>query len=72
VKGTTTAGAQIVLTANEVRHAQNPQHDCVLFVLHGITLHGRRASGGTIALQRPWKPDGASLKPVTFVYRLGD
>ncbi|WP_316163433.1 protein NO VEIN domain-containing protein [Bradyrhizobium sp. SZCCHNRI20481] len=70
VKGTTTAGAQIVLTANEVLHARNPRHDCALFVLHSISLRGRKASGGTIALQRPWKPDGARLKPVTFVYRL--
>lgn len=71
VKGTTTAGEQIALTPNEVKHAQNPRHDCVLFVLHGITLHRRRASGGTIALQRPWKPEDERLKPVTFVYRLG-
>lgn len=72
VKGTTTAGEQIVLTANEVRHAQNSRHDCVLFVLHGITLRKHKASGGTIALQRPWRPDGTRLKPVTFVYRLHD
>ncbi|MCP1850279.1 MULTISPECIES: protein NO VEIN domain-containing protein [unclassified Bradyrhizobium] len=70
VKGTTTAGEQIVLTANEVRHAKNPRNHCVLFVLHGITLHGRKASGGTIALQHPWKPADGRLKPITFVYRL--
>jgi hypothetical protein len=71
VKGTTTAGAQIVLTANEVKHAQNPRHDCALFVLHGINLRGRKALGGKIALQRPWRPDDGRLKPVTFIYRLG-
>jgi hypothetical protein len=30
VKGTTTAGEQIVLTANEVGHARNPKHNRVL------------------------------------------
>jgi hypothetical protein len=58
-----------VLTASEVRHAQNPLHDCVLFVLHGITLGRRKASGGKIDLQRPWKPENDRLKLLTFIYR---
>lgn len=72
VKGTTTAGEQIVLTANEVRHAKNPQHRCALFIVHGIALRRNKASGGTIALQHPWRPDDERLKPITFVYRLGN
>jgi hypothetical protein len=72
VKGTTTAGAKILLTANEVKHAQKPQHACVLFILHGIALRGKKATGGTAAVHDPWRPDDSRLRPIAYIYRLGD
>ena len=72
VKGTTTAGEKILLTANEVTHAQKLQHACVLFILHGIALRGKKATGGTAAVHDPWRPDDFRLRPIAYIYRMGD
>ena len=70
VKGTTTDGDAIVLTNNEVEHACNPRHSCVLFVLHSIALKDGKASGGTQRIWRPWQLDRTHLKVVTYTYRV--
>ena len=45
VKGTTTDGAEVILTPNEVRHAQE-YPGTALFVVSNITVS--RAEGGTV------------------------
>lgn len=70
VKGTTTAGETIIVTYNEVEHAQAQRNRCALFVLHSITLNGQEATGGDFIVVDPWQPQQDRLKPVCYTYRL--
>jgi hypothetical protein len=75
VKGTTTAGAQVVLTRNEVslHRAQHPHN--ALAVVRNITLDrgGDRpvASGGELVLMMPWSINEGELVPIAYDYRTG-
>ena len=76
VKGTTTDGAEVILTPNEVRHARgNP---CTaLFVLSNITVERAEdgtvtATGGKQHLYDPWRLDDGTLTPVGFRYQVPD
>lgn len=71
VKGTTTQGQAIILTKNEVEHACNPKHSCVLFVLHTIMLSGNQATGGKANIIAPWTVRAKHLKPICYTYALG-
>jgi hypothetical protein len=59
VKGTTTDGAEVILTPNEVRHAR--EHLCTaLFVVSDITVERAEdgtviATGGKQHLHDPWR-----------------
>jgi hypothetical protein len=70
VKGTTGTGAEVLLTAREVRWAR--KHNTVLFVLHGIKLKksGGKwvAAGGTPLVIDSWKPAEKALRPIAFRY----
>ena len=70
VKGTTTDGETIVLTRNEVRHANGSANDCALFVLYSIKLKGKTASGGLQKFIEPWEPQNSRLTPISYTYRL--
>lgn len=70
VKGTTTDGGTIVLTYNEGKHASDTNNECVLFVLHSISLKGKKAVGGTQVILNPWRLDANQLVPITYTYRL--
>jgi hypothetical protein len=70
VKGTTTDGATIVLTKNEVRHARSGKNWCALFVLHSIRLKKQKASGGKKVILDPWRLRQEYLTPVSYTYRL--
>ena len=70
VKGTTTIGNAIILTLNEVKHASDRRNACALFLLHSIKLNKKKATGGKKAIIDPWKLKQASLKPLSFMYRL--
>jgi Domain of unknown function (DUF3883) len=74
VKGTTTDGAEVILTPNEVTHARgNP---CTaLFVLSGITIERAEdgtvtATGGKHRCYDPWRLDDGMLTPVGFRYQV--
>lgn len=76
VKGTTTAGEAVLLTPNEVAHAREKVDKMVLFILHSVEVNESedrvRASGGTVAIKRPWEIDGdGSLVAVGYSYELG-
>lgn len=73
VKGTTTAGEQVFLTANEVAHARETR--VALFLVTKIKLRtsNRRihCSGGEGWIYDPWKIDrDGELRPVGYSYAL--
>ena len=75
MKGTTSDGAEIVLTANEVmlHLAEHPNN--ALAVVRRIILDrtddGPVASGGEIELTMGWDLDRERLKPIAYRYRTG-
>jgi hypothetical protein len=74
VKGTTTDGAEVILTPNEVTHAR--ENPCTaLFVLSGITIERAEdgtvtATGGKHCCFDPWRLDDGTLTPVGFRYQV--
>lgn len=70
VKGTSTGGEEVFLTAGEVRFARN--NKMALYIVHGIMLHrdeeGCTASGGTSLVIDPWVLDEERLQPVAYSY----
>jgi hypothetical protein len=74
VKGTTTDGAEVILTANEVRHAR--ENPCTaLFILSNIAVERAEdgtvtATGGKRHLYDPWRLDDGTLKPLGFRYQV--
>ena len=74
VKGTTTDGAEVILTPNEVRHAR--EHSCTaLFVVSNITVERAEdgtvmATGGRRHLYDPWRLDDGTLTPLGFRYQV--
>jgi hypothetical protein len=74
VKGTVGRGMAILLTTNEVRHAETSFPNIVLFVVAEIKLgmmDGRRfASGGSEKVYQPWRIDPTLLEPQSYKYAL--
>jgi hypothetical protein len=75
VKGTTTAGDQILLTRNEVTHARRVFPRVALYVLAGIRLIrtndvSYQATGGIEVVKNPWDIRTGELQPLAFEYRL--
>jgi Protein NO VEIN, C-terminal len=74
VKGTTTDGAEVILTPNEVRHAR--EHSCTaLFVVSNITVERAEdgtvmATGGRRHLYDLWRLDDGTLTPLGFRYQV--
>ena len=74
VKGTTTDGAEVILTPNEVRHAR--ENPCIaLFVVSNITVERAEdgtviATGGEHHLYDPWRLDDGTLTPLGFRYQV--
>ncbi len=75
VKGTTTDGAQVVLTRNEVNLHRAEHPHTALAVVRNVTLDrsGERpvASGGELVLVMPWEIDEGGLSPIAYDYRTG-
>ena len=74
VKGTTTDGAEVILTPNEVTHARENSYTA-LFVLSGITIERAEdgtvtAAGGKHCCFDPWRLDDGTLTPVGFRYQV--
>src|SRR5260370_31099890 len=73
VKGTTSDGTQILLTANEIKHAQNHYPNVALFVLSHIQIDPtsiENLHGGEIRRLEPWDVDEWTRSPLAFVYIL--
>ncbi|MGW4116062.1 MrcB family domain-containing protein [Actinosynnema sp. NPDC004786] len=75
VKGTTSAGVEVVLTPNEVRlNAEHHPHT-MLIVVSDIALDRNtappQASGGRMRVVHPWAVADADLTPLSYRYRIG-
>ena len=74
VKGTTTNGAEVILTPNEVKHAR--ENPCTaLFIVSNVTVERAKdgaviATGGKRDLYDPWRVDDGTLTPVGFRYQV--
>jgi hypothetical protein len=73
VKGTTSTGAQILLTPNEVGYAREYYPSVALYVLSNVRLVQRSdggpvASGGDVVIYDPWSIVAGPLVPVGFAY----
>ena len=75
VKGTTTAGAHVIVTYNEVEHARTHAGKCALFVVRNIQVRQTDqqeyvASCGEEKIYEPWTPIENTLKPITYRHTL--
>lgn len=78
VKGTTSDGSDIVLTANEVSLHKLSYPDNALVIVRHIRLQRgdgsqgqMNATGGELILEFPWKVNEAGLEPIAFRYKTG-
>lgn len=75
VKGTTTNGAQVVLTRNEVNLHRAVHPNNALAVVRNIALDRNDdqpvATGGELKLVMPWEIDEGGLVPIAYDYRTG-
>jgi hypothetical protein len=74
VKGTTTGGAEVILTPNEVEHARKTRYTA-LFIVSGMTIELAddgtvTATGGIHRLFDPWHIDDGTLTPLGFRYQV--
>jgi hypothetical protein len=74
VKGTMTAGAEVILTPNEIRHARESE-SAALFVLSNITDEPAddgtvTAAGGRRHRNDAWHLDEGTLTPLIFRYQV--
>jgi hypothetical protein len=72
VKGTTSDGEEVLVTRNEVVHAQRHLPMVSLVVVSGISLDesSGRASGGSCRVLDPWDVSKGALQPIAYRYRL--
>lgn len=71
VKGTTSAGDEVILTPKEVVHARGEFPNVALIVVANITLaNGNKPGGGDLRFIAPWKIEDASLEPLGFSHQV--
>ncbi|MFM7163604.1 MAG: DUF3883 domain-containing protein [Planctomycetaceae bacterium] len=73
VKGTTGLGETVILTRNEVLHANEWHPNVDLFIVTEISIDGREsdepeASGGRALVYKNWQPAQESLTAVSYEY----
>lgn len=75
VKGTTSVGAAVVLTSNEVRLHRSGHPNNALAVVRRIILDSGgetpSATGGELVLTMPWKLEAERLEPIAYRYDTG-
>jgi hypothetical protein len=75
VKGTTSEGSQVLLTANEVEHARTHYPKVVLIIVSHIGIarssgNSVEAKGGRVIILNPWLVDDRYLKPLSYSYNV--
>jgi hypothetical protein len=75
VKGTTSPGGEILLTANEVDLHTETFPNNASGIVHSIELDRNKdppvASGGTLVFESPWNLRASNLKPMSYRYSTG-
>lgn len=67
VKGTTSKGLSVLLTRNEVRHAQANADKVALFVVSGIKAsNAGSCTDGVTEVFEPWDIQRSELDPIAF------
>ena len=74
VKGTTTDGAEVILTPKEVEHARE-MTDVALFIVSNVAVERSddgtvTATGGIRHHHDPWHIDDGTLVPLGFKYQV--
>lgn len=74
VKGTTGLGEAVILTANEVQHAEHYPHVSLFLLSEVVVVQGKvseiEVSGGRIHVLHPWKITEEALSPTAYRYRV--
>ncbi len=75
VKGTTSAGSQVWLTANEVEHARTHYPHVALAIVGNVELFSQsggtpETSGGELIILEPWRIGDGQLKPLAYQYNV--
>lgn len=73
VKGTASTGDSVLLTRNEVSHAQQHADRVALFVVSHIKVDSAGvATGGQVSRFEPWQIEASQLNPIAYECRLRD
>jgi hypothetical protein len=70
VKGTTSLGCSVLLTRNEVWHAEANSGRVALFVVSNVVVNTSGCTGGSVRVLEPWYIRQDQLEPIAFEYRL--
>ncbi|QND51828.1 DUF3883 domain-containing protein [Phyllobacterium sp. 628] len=76
VKGTTSTGAHIIMTANEVKVHREQSPNNALYVVHSIQLiresagFSPAAKGGVLVISKPWNIDQHEMKALAYQVKL--
>jgi hypothetical protein len=75
VKGTTSTGVKVILTAGEIEHARQHPGESALIIVSRIHLDVRdpakpKASGGVMEVLRPWELPAEQLRAIAYEYTL--
>lgn len=72
VKGTQSAGSQVILTRNEVEFACNPANEMALFIMSGVAVAGTDlapiVTGGDMRVICPWRIEKHHLSAISYDY----
>jgi uncharacterized protein DUF3883/EVE domain-containing protein len=70
VKGTTSDGATVLLTRNEVEHARMHYPRVALFIAAQLQVSTAplAITGGRVLIREPWKVQDDCLRPLAYVY----
>lgn len=70
VKGTTSKGRGVLMTAGEVKYAKHHEGSMALYVLHSVTYADGKASGGQELVKLPWIVDESKLGATHYLLKL--
>lgn len=76
VKGTTSSGTHVILTANEVEIHKHRYPDNALYIVHSIELtretstNAPIASGGVLVMSKPWDISKCEMKSLAYQVKI--
>ena len=70
VRGTTSDGSEILLTAGELDHARSAYPATMLVVVSGLRVNESESRVHETTVILPWRPEDTSLTPIAFRYSM--